>query len=111
MTNVDNNGGYAIADFDKRAKLEHYATRALKEFVQIDVFLNGDEIMGRDTDGHSVCGGATRELMHGADVRILIQPDLPPAKVAELMRKALKAIEGGFFESIADRAQDCDLPF
>ena len=85
---------------DKRSKMQHYSTRELKEFVQIDGFLKGDEVMGMDADGHSVCGGITSELMHGSDVRILIPREHNRAQVIGLLRKALEAIEGGFMERI-----------
>ena len=72
----------------RSALLAHYADRDPHEFVQIDGFVNADEIMGRDAEGHGLCGTMTAELMHGSYVRLLIPPTADPETVVVLLLKA-----------------------
>jgi hypothetical protein len=73
--------------------LGHYERRKPKAFRQFDGWLNGDEVMGRDADGHAINAGMTWELMHGADVRILIPLNTPSADAVILLRKIIDWIE------------------
>jgi len=71
--------------------LKHYAAgREPKKFFQIDGWysLKGDGVVTTDENGHAMTGSVTFELMHGADVRILIDPSTPPSEAAALLRKA-----------------------
>lgn len=74
---------------DKAELLRRYSEREPRRFVQIDGWIEGDDFIGIDESGHSVCMGATTELMHGSDARVLIPFSAvkKPADVAALLRK------------------------
>lgn len=82
--------------------LAHYRERAPRRFFQFDAFADGDEIMGRDEDGQSVTGGDTFELMHGADVRVLIPANgtQPAPELSKMLRKVADWIDRGGVEAI-----------
>ena len=58
--------------------LGKYADKQPKQFVQIDGYCHvpnyGDEIMDPDVDGDCITKQEAWELMHGANVRVLIEP-------------------------------------
>lgn len=80
----------------KEKKLEHYAERNLTKFVQLDGFYlgrdGGDSVMSPDEDGDDCWFSDTQELMHGADVRILIKDGVPPAAAERLIKKLSRDI-------------------
>jgi hypothetical protein len=83
-------GQEAFLDRIRKKKLEHYAERDPKQFLQIDGFIEGrDDLATPDEDGDSVLGGVTVELMHSSfSTRILIDPATDPKVAARLLRKA-----------------------
>ncbi|WP_136649733.1 hypothetical protein [Paracoccus aeridis] len=113
------------ADRMRHRLLTHYGTKDPTRFCQVDSWFNGDDITGCDGDGDGMTIGATCELMHGADVRVLIPDSIQrePAEFARLVRKVADWIEGpGNLESVrrmrADHEAPCpadftnpDLPF
>jgi len=85
--------------------LEKYATREPKAFSQFDGFDwtpddDDDSIFGgikdsfADDDGHGIFGTTTHELMHGADVRVLVNPAASKETVLALLSKITSWIEG-----------------
>lgn len=76
--------------------LTKYRDREPKLFVQYDGFnppthVCGDD--GIDSDGHEIWGGLTYELMHGAQVRVLVEPMAANGDVVVLLRKIADWIE------------------
>ena len=96
----------------KKELLDHYAARQPRRFMQFDGVCvdpaDRDGVVVPDEDGHSLLGGATWELMHGADVRVLVPNDgtVTPADAARLLRKIAEWIEHrdglGLTEPLAD---------
>jgi hypothetical protein len=81
-------------DRDKDSLLAKYAEREPKRFVQLDAhFAPGDEVLGADDDGDALTGGGTFELMHGASVRVLIEPDCDSAIAVRRLRKLAAWLE------------------
>ncbi len=82
----------------KEDKLKHYAERPLTKFLQLDGFYlgvdGGDSIMVPDKDGDDCWFSATEELMHGADVRILVKDGVSPDTAIRLIQKLSKDIAG-----------------
>ena len=74
----------------KENKLRRYAEREPKRFCQLDLDVE-DIVTGGE--GPSLISGATIELMHGSDVRILIRPDLDPKMAVKLLRWAGDSVE------------------
>lgn len=75
--------------------LKHYATRPVTEFMQFDGFHVGadcdDWVMRPDKDGDSCFGlFMTHELMHGADVRVLIKAGASKETAIRLLKKLLE---------------------
>jgi hypothetical protein len=73
---------------DAARVLEKYAGRPLRTFVQVDGWAGWDN--GIDPDPRTpypLCGGTTRELMHGSDVRLLIRPDTTRSDVFAILDK------------------------
>ena len=76
--------------------LEHYAGREPTQFVQYDGFAEVQEVTGifnPDKDGDTLFNGDTWELMHGAGVRLLIDPELGRADILRLLAKISKRIK------------------
>jgi len=73
--------------------LNHYAKREPKKFLQIDGWYSrqwvDDRVLAMDEARYSMTGGATVELMHGTDVRILIDPSTPVSEAVMLLRQAV----------------------
>jgi hypothetical protein len=79
--------------------LNHYAARTPKRFLQFDGFYwPGD--MCANKDGFAMCGGETWELMRGAPVRILIDPEADRSIVYELLKRFADDIPKGFLEAV-----------
>jgi len=72
---IDHERAEWVASNDKAELLERYARKSPKAFRQLDGWLNGDGVTGRDDDGHGTTAGITRELMAAGDVRVLIPLD------------------------------------
>lgn len=70
------------------------------------------KIMGRDDDGQGVTGGVTVELMHGADIRLLIPSDTKAStgELLMLLRKAAAWIESGALAFIAEGGEGSGFP-
>lgn len=75
--------------------LEHYCQREPKQFIQFDGFAGHpeDSVMRHDDDGHTLWKSVTYELMHGATVRVLVDPGTDAQTAATLMRKLANWIE------------------
>ena len=75
--------------------LEHYAGREPNKFVQYDGFAKNqaDGIFNPDKDGDTLFSGDTWELMGGAGVRLLIDPELGRADILRLLAKISKRIK------------------
>ena len=77
-------------------KLRHYAGKKLKGFLQFDGFFvgkdSGDSVMKPDPDGDWISWGSTDELMMGATVRILIDPNTDVATATRIITKLLDNI-------------------
>ncbi len=86
---------------DKAEQLAHYATREPKSFLQIDLWRNGDGVVGHDENGQGMTFDMTTELMQGSDARILIPHDVPPREVAVLLRKAALWAESEYANNFA----------
>jgi hypothetical protein len=84
----------------KRKKLNEYAERSPKKFVEYDAIDVGvdclDNIMRPDADGHYLCSRETIELMSGVPVRVLVNPKTPRAIAIALLRKILDAVEAEY---------------
>ena len=83
----------AFSESSARVKenlLRRYAEREPKRFCQLDLDID-DIVTGGE--GPSLTSGATIELMHGCDVRILIRPDLDPKMAVKLPRWAADSVE------------------
>jgi len=91
--------------------LNHYAKREPKEFLQIDGWYGGkwvgDSVIATDKNGYSMTGGATVELMIGADVRILIDPSTPASEAVVLLQKAIDWLNRGpaLYQTIVKRSR------
>lgn len=111
---------------NKSELIENYSRREPKRFIQIDGWHGGkwanDGIITTDEQGRSMTGGETFELMLGSDVRVLIDPDTPPAEVAALLKNAASFIESGILSEHwkvpstcqtcgQEQLRDCDRPF
>ncbi len=85
----------------KQALLAEYESREPREFIQVDGWhrgnshrhWTGNQWISTDDDGHSMVRSHTVELMHGAHVRVLIQPDTSATETAALLRKIADWIE------------------
>jgi hypothetical protein len=72
----------------KAKLLAHYEDKEPKVFRQFDGWLNSDNVVGCDDDGHGLTAGTTWELtagttwelMNGADVRVLFRSARRPNK-------------------------------
>lgn len=72
-------------------KLAHYAKRNPKSFLQLDVFYAPeDKFMRPDKDGDGFMATATTELMHGADVRVLVPHDAEAKTAIRQLKKIAK---------------------
>lgn len=73
----------------KAALLAHYARRQPQSFVQLDGFADmvADDVSRPDEDGDVLWQTITVELMAGATVRVLIDPQAPRATGVRLLRK------------------------
>jgi len=84
----------------KEMLLEHYSGREPQRFVQIDGWHGGywknDSVVATDEHGRSMCLGETYELMHGAHVRILIEPTTAPEEARALLEQAMGWIKEGW---------------
>jgi hypothetical protein len=71
--------------------LTKYAQRPMTRFRQYDAFVAGPndrhDIMRPDSDGRCLVGGETHELMHGADVRVLVSDNTSKREIPALIRK------------------------
>ncbi len=85
----------------KQVLLAKYESREPREFIQVDGWHSGKSHrhwtgynwISTDDDGHSKVRSHTVELMHGAHVRVLIQPDTSATETAALLRKIADWIE------------------
>lgn len=83
----------------KADKLEHYAERTPREFLQLDSFDVPTEVIGEagiDQWGHENWDTTTWELMYGATVRVLVNLDADPFVVSAFL--------AGWAETIAHDA-------
>jgi hypothetical protein len=82
---------------EKSAVLQHYERREPRLFTQYDGHNVGvghqDPIIRPDAEGHSLTTGLTWELMHGADVRVLIPATTSKETAVALLRKIAAEIE------------------
>ena len=71
--------------------LAKYCERAPTAFLQFDGFFPGignyDPIVTPDSEGDCLFGGDTWELMHGADVRVLIKHPLGRTDALRILSK------------------------
>jgi hypothetical protein len=87
--------------------LRHYAARTPKRFVQVDGFYWPGGDMFADKDGFAIFGSETWELMVGADVRILIDPEADPSTVYGLIKRAADNVRTGLMGFVSQP----ELPF
>ena len=108
--------------------LGHYATREPQKFVQFDSWYypedqrDGYDCMMGPPDEEGVVGssGSVYELMDGADVRVLIKPEVSIDKAAMMLRKIAEWVERriqevpqtvGTPDSVNGSANVPDIPF
>ena len=89
----------------KRELLEHYAAKEPKAFYQYDGWLNADSVTGRDAEGDGATSDVTYELMHGADVRVLIPAETNARDAARLLKKIRQWIRRDGFATATMAAQ------
>lgn len=81
----------------KMLLLNHYAQREPTHFAQIDGFYVGiecdDDDMRPDDDGDCIMGGATYELMRGAEVRVLVKYGTSATQAIRLLKKITAWLE------------------
>ena len=80
----------------KRELLEKYQMREPKLFVQIDAVRtagNENNLMQPDEDGFWLQARHTYELMDGADIRVLINPEMDRGEVVAMMKKMVTKME------------------
>ena len=87
--------------------LAHYAKRPVTRFHQYDGFKleEWDCVLDPDEHGYSVMGGETHELMHGANVRVLIRPDTSREDAVELLERITRSVRDSQ-QSAADCVDD-----
>ena len=80
--------------------MKHYATREPQKFEQFDAWWfcedereYGDISGDPDDDGVQMSRGSNYELMHGADVRVLIKPNVAIDKAVLMLRKLADVLE------------------
>jgi hypothetical protein len=108
----------------KRTKgelLEHYAEREPTAFYQFDGWHlgvgHGDDVMHPDEEGDCLASGTTYELMHGADVRVLVKRGMAPEIAAQLLEKLTSWIRRDGFEFHEEQflssgpPEDDEVPF
>lgn len=99
------NFGNLSQDEQKKLLLEHYSERPSTQFGQLDGFVigvgKGDSVMRPDDDGDWCSGGCTHELMHGADVRILIKKGTSYKDAIRLITKLLEWFKSDYAGSAA----------
>lgn len=74
----------------KTMLLKHYSEREPTGFLQFDGFADapeGDDIIHPDDDKDWIGGGSTYELMHGANVRVLIRLGTKHGEALRLLKK------------------------
>ena len=94
-------------------KLAHYSRCEPKAFCQIDAFNTApDYVMRPDADGDAIMGGSTIELMHGADVRVLIPLGADPKVARRQLKKIASWLKSnpGMLKAPEEDQED-DLPF
>ena len=76
-------------------KLGHYAGTPPKHFLQLDAFYcaGPDDVMHPDAEGDSLTASGTVELMHGADVRVLIPHGADPKVAVRQLKKLAKWLQ------------------
>jgi hypothetical protein len=88
---------HEAADRSRKADLlAKYAEKPVTAFSQFDGFIvshEGDDVMRPDGDGHCIMCGDTEELMHGADVRVLVKPDTLVKDASAMLRKIADIID------------------
>jgi hypothetical protein len=100
--------------WSKASLLAKYAEREPKQFVQMDAHYLPDGPSGAltepDAEGDALTACETYELMRGAPVRVLIEPDCEPALAVRRLRKLADWLEGrpGLMAQVRD---DADIPF
>ena len=65
-------------------------------FVQFDGWYGmtaGDAVVVPDENGRAMMAGYTAELMHGAHMRLLVEPDADPKEIVALLHQAAEWIE------------------
>jgi hypothetical protein len=94
--------------------LQHYATKEPKRFVEYDAFdwpdssdFFGHYIWPTVSDpgpeaGPCLASRVTWELMRGAQVRVLIDPEADRDTICRLLRRVLIDIEDGGMEMLGD---------
>jgi hypothetical protein len=73
--------------------MEKYAERPPAMFRQMDAWHlpdGGDDVMHTDPEGDCLMSGITHELMHGADVRLLIRKGTSHQTAIRLLCKQLE---------------------
>jgi hypothetical protein len=98
----------------KARLLQQYATRRPKLFLQFDGFHRpggGDSVTHPDDEGHCFTYCDTWDLMHGADVRVMIPVGTSQATALALLRKIVATVEsaGEYFDRSRDGGDE--LPF
>jgi hypothetical protein len=81
----------------KELLLDHYSKKPSTLFGQLDGYLiteeNADDVMRPDPEGDFCSGGATNDLMHGANVRILIRKGTSRKDAKRLINKLVDWFE------------------
>jgi hypothetical protein len=99
----------------KQKLLDKYANREPTPFEQFDGFYvndGGDDIMRPDDEDHCLFSSDTWELMHGADVRVLVSRDTPREQVGPLIRKLAAWIANEYSKPASDDWKELkDMPF
>ena len=81
----------AMKILEKAERIAHYMSRAPKEFIQLDAFINDTQ---GDENGDNMFKGRTAELMSGAPaVRILITEGTERADVLRVLGKMRRWIQ------------------
>jgi hypothetical protein len=89
----------------KTQLLQHYAEREPKAFIQFDGFDAPGDCWSDPKTGLGLFKKGTSELMNGADVRILIDPQTHRKKVLQILHELVAWIEGDEDALVFDDAQ------
>jgi len=87
-------------------KLQHYRQRDPMLFVQVDAFVDAqeDDLIKVGPDGVAVMGNMdTWELMHGADVRVLIRANATVEEAGRGLASISEAVAGGMVDDALEK--------